>query len=486
VSVIKYENFDSVTPPAMPAGWNVSTGSFTLATIAATGGISPTSPPNMLECVSGAGAYGLATWGTPDGAGGDVTVQANVAWIGIGTKAKMGLTARGSAATLDFSGTTYYTAYCDPATGVAGIATVIGGVLTPVLTASIPGALATLAWYQFTFTLSGTSLALYVLRLGDSKWLNSSGSWVAGQTAVVSGTDGSITGAGHAGILGDDGGTIGVIDDWYLTTVINPFTPTVMHDRVKEATLTLGTGPLLLLGAEVGYQSFEVVGDGSYVYYGIQDTLTTDWEVGLGTYDASGPFLHRLAVYDSSTGPGTLVNFQAGSYKDVFNTVPAWLIGRAGYSLFDHYADSASIGTSETPLYSDSLAPNTFSSDGDKVRVTYGVELSATTTATKRLRLKLGGSTIFDSTAMTSSAAGNAIVAAILIRDSPTSVRYSVGLSATGASASSGPTSAVGRLAGLTLADSLSIVLTGTVGGTGVADGDITAIMGTLTRYPEA
>lgn len=325
MAILKYESWDSVTAPAVPGGWNLSTPGSSLVTTTTAGTISPTSSPNMLESVSAAGAYGLATWGTADGVSGNVTVQSNIAWIGVGTKAKAGVMARGSASTLNFSTTSQYLAYCDPTANIASISKVISGVLTDLFTATITGLLATDAWYQFSFTPNGTSLSFYVLRLSDSKWLTSSG-WVAGSpVAVTSGTDSSLSGSGYAGLLGDDGGTTIVFDDFYLTSVIDPHTHATMYDRVKESTATTGTGPLLLLGAQIGYRSFSVAGDGNYVYYGIQDTLSGDWEVGLGTWNAAGPLLHRLSVYDSSNG-GSLVNFQPGSFKDVFLTVPAWLM----------------------------------------------------------------------------------------------------------------------------------------------------------------
>lgn len=93
----------------------------------------------------------------------------------------------------------------------------------------------------------------------------------------------------------------------------------VVADRVKETTTTTGTGTVTLAGAAAGFQSFAVVGDGNTTYYTI--TSTADWEVGVGTYTASGTTLSRDTVLASSNS-GALVNFGSGE-KEVFVTYPA-------------------------------------------------------------------------------------------------------------------------------------------------------------------
>jgi hypothetical protein len=93
----------------------------------------------------------------------------------------------------------------------------------------------------------------------------------------------------------------------------------VVKDRVKETTTTTGTGTYTLAGAATGFQSFAVVGDGNATYYTVTDG--TDWEVGVGTYTASGTTLSRNTILASSNS-GSAVNWGAGS-KDVFLTYPA-------------------------------------------------------------------------------------------------------------------------------------------------------------------
>lgn len=95
----------------------------------------------------------------------------------------------------------------------------------------------------------------------------------------------------------------------------------VLKDRVKETTTTTGTGTVTLAGAATGFQSFSAIGDGSATYYTIALQNGSEWEVGIGTYTASGTTLSRTTVLESSNS-GSLVNFSAGT-KDVFVTYPA-------------------------------------------------------------------------------------------------------------------------------------------------------------------
>jgi hypothetical protein len=105
----------------------------------------------------------------------------------------------------------------------------------------------------------------------------------------------------------------------------------VLADRVKETSTTTGTGTITLAGAETGFQAFSGIGDGNSTYYTIQHESLNEWEVGIGTYTASGTTLSRDTIFSSSNS-GSAVNFSAGS-KFVFATLPASraVIGSRGY-----------------------------------------------------------------------------------------------------------------------------------------------------------
>lgn len=93
----------------------------------------------------------------------------------------------------------------------------------------------------------------------------------------------------------------------------------VIKDRVKESSTTTGTGAYTLAGAEAGFQSFSAIGDGNTTYYASTDG--TDWEVGIGTYTATGTTLARTTIISSSNS-GSAVDWGSGT-KLIFVTQPA-------------------------------------------------------------------------------------------------------------------------------------------------------------------
>jgi len=92
----------------------------------------------------------------------------------------------------------------------------------------------------------------------------------------------------------------------------------VVKDRVQETTTTTGTGTVTLSGAVTGFQTFSVIGDGNTTYYAI--TSGNDWEVGIGTYTASGTTLSRDTILESSNS-GSAITLSGTS--NVFVTYPA-------------------------------------------------------------------------------------------------------------------------------------------------------------------
>lgn len=151
--------------------------------------------------------------------------------------------------------------------------------------------------------------------------------------------------------------------------------PLVLAERVKETTTNTGTGTVTLLGAVTGFQSFSVIGNGNTTYYTIAGQGTNEWEVGIGTYTASGTTLSRDTVIASSAGAPTKTTFSAGT-KDVFVTYPA---GRSVY------VDGSTVDTSGLGAVTNDIlyasAADTFSplatGAGVISALSYGVDSSA-------------------------------------------------------------------------------------------------------------
>ena len=87
-----------------------------------------------------------------------------------------------------------------------------------------------------------------------------------------------------------------------------------LHNMAGMSTATTGTGTITLSSALTGLQSFSDAGvvDGEKIPYSIKDG--NNWEVGLGTYTASGTTLSRDTVLDSSSS-GSEISLSGSSVE---------------------------------------------------------------------------------------------------------------------------------------------------------------------------
>ena len=94
-----------------------------------------------------------------------------------------------------------------------------------------------------------------------------------------------------------------------------------LADRVKETTVTTGTGNIALGGAITNFETFSAnLSNGDTTYYAIVDNTNGAFEVGLGTYNSSGNTLSRSVI--ASSNSNSAVTLGSGT-KEVFITAVA-------------------------------------------------------------------------------------------------------------------------------------------------------------------
>jgi len=148
-----------------------------------------------------------------------------------------------------------------------------------------------------------------------------------------------------------------------------------------------------------------------------------------------------------------------------------------GGCIFDHFADAGNTTTTETDLYSDTIPASTLDANGVKLSAEYGGTFVSSATATRQVKVYFAGTVIFDSGALTVSAAASWNLDVLIVRVSSTVVRYTIIFLSGGLSSLTPPST--GELTGLTLSNSAVLKITGQSAGTGAATNDIVAKAGT-------
>jgi hypothetical protein len=141
-------------------------------------------------------------------------------------------------------------------------------------------------------------------------------------------------------------------------------------NRAKMSTATAGTGTITLGSAESGYQSFADagVGDGETVRYVIEDG--TAWEIGTGTYTASGTTLSRTVTESSNSDAainlsGSAVVFATAAAADVMNTTnPVVTAGTITEDVYALSGTSVALEPDNGSVQTHTLTGNTTYTDG--------------------------------------------------------------------------------------------------------------------------
>src|SRR5271155_3555121 len=130
MSIIKAENWDGVTDPTIPSGWNVGTPTGAVAIVTTAGGATPISSPNVI--VAGVGTssgFNTITWGTLDGNAGDVQVQGTIQFNNSGGISNIAASvfARSNASTTNYASSDFYELCLSGDDGAVEINKYVGG-----------------------------------------------------------------------------------------------------------------------------------------------------------------------------------------------------------------------------------------------------------------------------------------------------------------------------------------------------------------------
>ena len=206
----------------------------------------------------------------------------------------------------------------------------------------------------------------------------------------------------------------------------------VFNDRVKETSVTTGTGTLTLDGAVQGFETFSsAIGNSNTTFYAIELPGTTEFEVGRGTISAGQ--LARTEIISSSNSDSA-VDFSAGT-KIVFCTLPASKFVPGKFE-GTNFTGSLLLGHSDSGTLSSAIR-NT----GIGI-----VSLDAITSGTNNTAIGYNSAT-----SLTTGSSNTAIGSTALVTSTNSSNNTAIGLNSLRDATSSSNNTAVGSQAGLVM-----------------------------------
>lgn len=118
-----------------------------------------------------------------------------------------------------------------------------------------------------------------------------------------------------------------------------------LADRVKQTSITSGSGNIVLYDTFAGFTSFaSAIGDGNTTYYTIENN--ENYEIGIGTYKSSGNILSRDLVLKSSSNNNKI---SLNGVSIVFCTYPAD---------YAYFLNSDGYASGHPPIYKGIAFPN--------------------------------------------------------------------------------------------------------------------------------
>jgi hypothetical protein len=191
---------------------------------------------------------------------------------------------------------------------------------------------------------------------------------------------------------------------------------------------------------------------------GVGATITVGGGVGTS---ADGGTITLTPGAPAGAGAAGVVRVRAGTGSDY---------GRVGGALNSQFVDVGNVGAGEDDLQSYTLPANSLITNGQAIRYRAHFTIQTTGGATKRVRVKLGTTTIFDSAALGPIAVNEWIVEGLIVRTGATSQRASFWFTA---GQGSGGSITTYTMAAETLSGALVLKATGESAGGGEANNDI-------------
>lgn len=189
MGIIKSENWDGVTAPAIPSGWTAT------ANIVTTTGANYSSPNSVNTNTTGSNQdiYTNAN----DGNGGDAQAFVTFQYNSIATGPQIYVICRMTVPSNFNTGIGFQMSQNSgfrPFIRAGGANKTIGSFVAP------SGWGPSSAWFQMGVICVGTSVQCQVIRLSDGKYCDSSGVWQTAVSYTHSFTDTNVSGAGSAGL----------------------------------------------------------------------------------------------------------------------------------------------------------------------------------------------------------------------------------------------------------------------------------------------
>lgn len=193
------QNWDGVTAPSVPAGWNADAAMVTTAA-------KFVSSPNGLFLNDSSNSKKYCTYATSSGddfAIGDLSTAVQVALGGVDTFAyKGGISYRASSATISDASGVYYWAYINFGGGSPSLrlASVNNGTVTDIVTVSTVASIDNV-WLTINVRCSSTTHQVSLVRQSDGQYMNSSGNFGTTPTYAINTTNATISTGNYCGLV---------------------------------------------------------------------------------------------------------------------------------------------------------------------------------------------------------------------------------------------------------------------------------------------